>query len=214
MGLLTTLTAGACLLLVPAAIYLAAYIHFFATGHNWGNFVELQRQMWLYHSGLKAPGEYHQSAPWQWVLNLRPVWLYVDYLPDGRIANIYNLGNSVVLYFGLIAAGWAAVRFVRKVRWETGFLLAAYFILWLPWVMSPRIMFSYHYLPATALLCVAGGWVLARWLADRRRALRLLGWIVPAMAVAWFGLFYPNMTAIPVPRRWADAVYFCVPSWR
>jgi dolichyl-phosphate-mannose--protein O-mannosyl transferase len=75
-------------------------------------------------------------------------------------------------------------------------------------------MFFYHYLPSTAFLCVASGWVLSGWRTARLRLLRALAWIVPILAVAWFALFYPNMTAVSVPCWWADAVYAFVPSWK
>lgn len=213
-GLRTILTAGACLGALPLAIYMASYIHyFFVMGYHWADFVELQRQMWFYHTGLKATQAY-QSVPWQWLLNLRPMWMYVDYVSENRIANIYNLGNSVVFYFGLIAVAIVAIKAVRRRQWEAAFLVAAYLAFWLPWVRSPRIMFSYHYLPSTAFLCAACGWVLSCWLAGRRRALRGVAWTLPPLAVAWFIVFYPNMTAIPVPTWWADAVYFAIKSWR
>jgi dolichyl-phosphate-mannose-protein mannosyltransferase len=80
--------------------------------------------------------------------------------------------------------------------------------------VSPRIMFFYHYLPSTGFLCAASGWVLGRWLKGPWRVLRTFAWIIPALALAWFVLFYPNMTAIPVPRWWADAVYSFIPSWK
>ena len=91
-------------IILPLIIYLAAYLPFF-TGHhtppgetpstfNVNTFVELQQQMYWYHTNLKAHHPY-QSIPSQWVLDLRPVWIYVDY-KDTTIANIYNLGNPLV----------------------------------------------------------------------------------------------------------------------
>jgi dolichyl-phosphate-mannose-protein mannosyltransferase len=211
-GLAFALTAIACLLLLPAAIYMASYAHYFRMGYGWHNFVELQRQMWYYHTGLKATHP-NTSKPWQWILNLRPMWMYVKYGPPDRIANIYNLGNSVVLCFGLIAMAWTAIRSAWR-RWEAGFLVAAYLIFWLPWVHSPRIMFFYHYLPSSAFLCVASGWLLWTWQGSRWRALRVLVWVVPGLALAWFVVFYPDWTAITVPRWWADSVYAFIPSWK
>jgi len=241
----TILTAGVCLLLVPAAVYMASYIHYFLMGYGLADFVELQKQMWYYHTGLKEIPTY-ASKPLQWVFNLRPVWLYVEYdNPPGAIANIYNLGNSVVLYFGLIAMLLTAVRFVRRStgispmrsqpdrepeargthsqdalaagtrwQWEAGFLLAAYLIFWVPWVRSPRAMYFYHYMPSTAMLCVASGWMLANWLTARHWALRALTTAIPLLAMVWFILFYPNMTAIAIPKWWADAVYCLIPTWK
>ncbi|WP_045223508.1 phospholipid carrier-dependent glycosyltransferase [Methyloterricola oryzae] len=202
------------LALLPVALYMASYIHFFAMGWEWKNFVELQKQMWWYHTGLKA-GHSFQSVPWQWILNLRPVWLYVDYSKEGYAANIYNLGNSVILYTGLWAVFSTMVQMRdRLATWPVWFALLSYFMLWLPWTFSPRMMLFYHYLPAVPLLCI----LLARWLEDKRTSPlageQVLAPMVLGMAFVWFVVFYPDNTAIAVPQAFADLVYFAVPGWK
>ena len=226
----TPLLALAGLIVLPAAVYLVSYAQYFRMGYSWGDFLTLQREMWRYHTGLTDTHMY-QSAPWQWVLNLRPVWLYVHGGLDEPVANIYDLGNSVVLYFGLAAMAVLAVRMVRGLTraggmaflsarvvrgptWAAAFLPAAYLILWVPWSFSPRIMFFYHYLPAVPMLCVAAGLLLDRWLAHRWKWVRVVGWAVPILAAAWFAFFYPHMTAVSVSRAWSDAAYYWLPSWR
>lgn len=250
----TVLAVFVCLVLVPAEVYLASYIHYSRSGYDGGNFVELHRQMWGYHMGLKEHHPY-ESRPWQWVLNLRPVWFYVARNPDkDTVANIYNLGNSVVLYFGaasvaglvgllVVSPGVELVRRLRSLArgfagwvrgrgsatevwaglnapiqpaplaWSMAFLVAGYLIVWLPWQFSPRIMFFYHYLPAVPMLCVAGGVILADWATSRWALLRAMAWLVVTLAVAWFALFFPNMTGIDMPTKWVDKVYHCVRSW-
>ncbi len=208
----TVLTAAFSLIVLPAAIYMASYIHYFTMGFQWSDFVELQRQMWVYHTGLTSPHAY-QSKPLQWVFNIRPVWFYVDYPNDDYIANIYNIGNSITLYMGLAAMAWLCITWVRQRLWAAGFFLCAYLILWAPWLASPRVMFFYHYLHATALLCIAGGWMLYR-VRELPLNFDALAWVALAMALAWFVLFYPDMTAVSVPRWWADGVYGFIPSWR
>jgi dolichyl-phosphate-mannose--protein O-mannosyl transferase len=202
-----------CLAVLPAAAYLAAYGQYFAMGYTWRDFIELQHQMWLYHTGMAASHPY-QSTPWQWLLNVRPVWLYAHNRQDGRVANIYNLGNSVVLYFGLVAMAALAMRQFRRPIWPALFLLAGYLILWAPWSLSPRLMFFYHYLPAVPLLCVASGLLLDRWQANRHRWIRVAAWSVVGLSAAWFIFFFPHMTAISVPPWWANSAYYWIPSWR
>ena len=96
------------LVLVPAAVYLAAYLPFFFTGHDWPQFVELQRQIYHYHTSLKTTHGY-QSHWWQWPLALRPVWYHVDYA-DASIANIYAQGNPLLYWAFLPAVLWLTVR--------------------------------------------------------------------------------------------------------
>lgn len=198
---------------LPVAIYLASYLQYFALGYDWPQFVELFRQMWFYHTGLKATHSAH-SQPWQWILNLRPVWMYVDYSVQGQIANIYNLGNSVIFYGGLYAVAAAILGKEWYRSWAVRFILLVYFMLWVPWTISPRIMFFYHYAPAVPILCI----ILARWLESRLKSQTKLGQLtaksVLAAALFWFVLFYPNNTGIHVPTAFADAVYLSVPGWK
>jgi dolichyl-phosphate-mannose--protein O-mannosyl transferase len=199
--------------LLPIAIYLSSYLQYFALGYRWPEFIELSRQMWFYHTGLKATHAAH-SQPWQWILNLRPVWMYVDYSVPGKIANIYNLGNSVIFYGGLYAVAAAILKMEWYRSWPVAFMILVYFMLWLPWTISPRIMFFYHYAPAVPILCI----ILARWLggnlASRDNADRMSAKFIIAAAVLWFVVFYPDNTAVHVPQGFADTVYFSVPGWK
>jgi dolichyl-phosphate-mannose--protein O-mannosyl transferase len=201
------LAGAGCLIALPAAVYLASYAHYFSMGYTWPNFLELQHQMWAYHTGLSV-GHQYQSRPWQWVLNLRPVWFYVHNGSGDLVANIYDLGNSVVLYFGLAAAGVLAVRCAPRANWPAAFLLAVYLACWLPWTFSPRIMFFYHYLPAVPMLCIASGLLLASWLGNKRTWPKVAAWVVVGLAVAWFAFFLPQMTAINVRKDgWLERQY-------
>ena len=83
------------LIALPGAVYLFTYIPFFLSGHDWSQFVELQRQIYHYHTSLKATHAY-QSQWWQWPLALRPVWYHVQYTAGG-IANIYAQGEPPAL---------------------------------------------------------------------------------------------------------------------
>ncbi len=207
------LAAFFALAVMPAAVYVASYAQYFAMGHGWRDFLAVQPQMLSYHTHMKDRHTY-QSVPWQWILNVRPVWLHVDYGTDGRIANIYNLGNSVVLYFGLVAMATLGVMWAICRKWATAFLVVAYLIFWLPWALSPRVVFFYHYLPAVPVLCVASGLLLGKWMDNRRRFARAAAWGVLVLAVAWFVFFFPQMTALPVSRAWAENHYYWLSTWK
>lgn len=97
------------LFIIPVLIYLASYIpFFFFSGHhspprlnysNFQTFIGLQQQMWWYHTQLKATHTY-QSAPLQWIFDLRPVWLYVNYStnPVPSSSSVYQPTPSPSLY--------------------------------------------------------------------------------------------------------------------
>jgi dolichyl-phosphate-mannose--protein O-mannosyl transferase len=202
--------------LIPLLVYLASYTQYFYMGYSWHQFVELQKQMWWYHSGLKATHPY-QSTPWQWIFDLRPVYMYVDTAVPDKVAAIYNLGNAVILYFGFFAVLWNLWRLVFEKGergWQTGFILFAYFMLWVPWLFSPRMMLFYHYLPAVPLLCI----MLALWLKNLRDSqnpgARRLHMFVLSAALLWFVLFFPHNTGMYLKKDFMDSVYYALSSWR
>lgn len=190
------------------------------------HFVEMHRQIWAYQTGLTATHGY-QSRPWQWFLDLRPVWYYVDYAQDQR-GDIYNIGNPLIFWLGDVAVvitlsmmGWYLARNLDKpqIIWQMGtmsklsFLITSYLMVWLPWQFSPRIMFFYHYLPAVPLLCI----LLAYWLVKLwRRGPAEQGAValLVAMIFATFVVWYPHWTGIRMPITFKEKVYFVVPSWR
>lgn len=198
------LTIPIWFLAIPAAIYLASYIPFFLGHHsppdqhwnNWQTFVELQKQMWWYHTNLKAHHDY-QSTPIEWVLNIRPVWFYVDY-KDMTIANVYALGNPLGMWFGLIAILFVLWDFLRKRTISLLTVLVGYFGFFLPWVGSPRIMFFYHYTPAVPFLALAAGYVLEEFCQDS-----VGKWFVAVFCAILLGIFiffFPLWTAIHIPK--------------
>lgn len=195
---------------LPSLVYLLSYAHFFWLGYTWDELVNLQKSMWWYHTNLTATHPY-MSKWYQWLLNLKPVWMYVNYSVPDKIGNIYNTGNSVILYLGLASVIMSVNEARKQWRWELWFALVVYFMVWVPWIFSPRIMLFYHYAPAVPTLCVLLARQLERlWLDGNRRAVVAIG----AAAVAWFALFYPHNTGLPVHKDFADAVYFILPSWR
>ncbi len=186
------------------------------------HFAELHHQIWWYQTNLKATHSF-QSRPWQWFLDLRPVWFYAHYDGDTE-ANIYAQGNPVLFWFGDVAVVASIIYCIaciakRKKTFPLFFLLFAYFMVWLPWQLSPRIMFFYHYTPAVPLLAI----ILSYWLVTLNKAYqekRGLDWGLILLLISvllifiCFVIFYPNWTGIEVPTKFADAVYFAVPSWK
>lgn len=204
--------AAVAFVLVPIAVYLLSYGQYFWMGYSWSQFEELQRQMLSYHSGLTATHQY-QSRVWQWILNLRPVWMHGGAAAPGMSANIYNLGNSVILIGGLglvVREYWVD----RGRTWASWFAIFAYFMLWAPWAFSPRIMFFYHYTPAVPFLCILFARGLARLDGEPRR---LAGWFLPgglALSLLFFAVFYPRLTGMEVPEGFARSVYELLPGWK
>lgn len=220
------------LVVVPLSIYVASYSVAFLQGKDFKHFLDLHHQIFYYQFHLD---ETHpsQSRPWQWFLNTNPVWQYVNYStadPDAAYfpsqnlrADIFALGNPLLFWIGDTALLITVFQILKKL-WQKGvtkgmrylqtdpvvYLLAAYCIVWLPWIFSPRIMFFYHYTPAVPLLCIILALQLSSlWKKNRAAVLGLL-----AAICVTFILFFPHWTALPVPASFVKNFYFAFSSWK
>ncbi len=204
-----------------AVIYLASYTQMFLQGKDSEHFVELFKQTWGYQTHLTATHPY-QSKPLEWFLNTRPVWFTVAYEPTTR-ADIYALGNPLLFWSADIALlfflGWNLFKKGTLLTPPIIVLLLAYASVWLPWVLSPRIMFFYHYTPAVPLLCIFLAWILHHlWNSSNtvplttnviRASIVALVLAIMITAVIW----YPHWTFVPMPLWVKDSIYFTLPSW-
>ncbi|HEX3370379.1 MAG TPA: hypothetical protein VHS56_12435 [Candidatus Cybelea sp.] len=105
-------------------------------------------------------------------------------------------------------------------EWNKAYCLivVTYLLQWLPWILSPRLIFAYHFYVNIPLICLCNAIVLQRcWQWCRRQEnLRWLGGLavgsyVAAAAVA-FIYFYPVLAAHPIPwDAWHQRMWF--PTW-
>jgi dolichyl-phosphate-mannose--protein O-mannosyl transferase len=198
------------LVVLPALVYLAAYGPFFWTGHDVGQFMELQHQIFYYHTHLHATHDY-QSRWWEWPLTLRPVWYYSQQV-DGTVANIYANGNLVLYAMFVPAVAWLASRWTRRRDPAVIVLVIGFFGQWLPWALVPRIAFAYHFLPAVPFGCLAIAVAMVT-LFDRGRAGRAIAMAYAAFAIGFFVYFYPIYTALPLtPQAFENRIWLS--SWK
>ncbi len=194
------------------------------------HFSELQNQIWWYQTNLKATHPY-QSRPWQWALDLRPVWSSVTYSEDGKtVSNVYTAGNPVLFWGGLIAVLYllatltptlfAAGRNLLSKKSlpvqlprEVLFLIVLYLVLWVPWTFSPRIMFFYHYAPAVPFLAILSAYSLVHLpFSQDKRTKITIGFCVLVAVV--FVLLFPVFTGYPMSPEYFERVFTVFPSWK
>ena len=168
----------------------------------------VQQQIYWYHTRLKATHSY-QSLWNTWPFDIRPVYYYVENF-DGKIAQIYAMGNPAIFWAGILAVIYSFYKLLSKPSFNLGFVIACYLAFWLPWALSPRIMFIYHYTPSVVFLAI----LIAIGLRDlwERENLRFLVFIYLAIVGATFIYFYPHTAAWPVPKSLNDS-YFWLNSW-
>lgn len=223
------------LILIPFIIYIAGYAQMFSQSKGWAHFKELHTQIWWYQTNLEAHHPY-ESRPIQWFFNIRPVWVHVEYASDGLTrGNIYAFGNPALFWIGCVLVlftfiflltqpkkylfgtlkeaakhkGFVAI-FTALVKHPLVFLLASYCMVWMPWQLSPRIMFFYHYTPAVPLLSILIAYWLYYW-ADHAKP--ILYFLLACIFVT-FVVWYPHWVGIKLPSTFIDSVYFVLPQWK
>ncbi|MFH2085292.1 MAG: glycosyltransferase family 39 protein [bacterium] len=199
---LTNLFSIFRLLLIVILVYILTFTPFILAGHTWGQWWELHRQMWYYHTHLVATHAY-QSTPWQWLFAVRPVWYYVKYLGD-NIENIYAQGNPLILWLGLVAL---ILQLKKIFQFPYLILYTLYFILTVPWLLSPRIMFFYHYLPSSTFLCV----IFASWLLTLPKKYFVTILILTSGVLL---LISPMLYGFATPHLYWDTLFKIFPSWK
>lgn len=183
-------------LAIPPIIYLISYIPFLIN-HPIEQFVHLQQQMWWYHTGLKATHDY-ASAWWSWPLNLYPVWYFVEY-QSNSIANIFATGNPLLFWMGTGAMVLAIWDFIRQRTLGLLVIICGFFAFWLPWAMSPRIMFLYHFSPSVPFMCLALAYQIP--LLTNSKHINYASIICFLLVILGFLLLYPVLTGIPLPKE-------------
>lgn len=169
----------------------------------------VNQQMYWYHTRLKATHGY-QSLWYTWPLDLRPVYYYVENIGQ-NIAQIYALGNPAIFWPGILAVVFAVYKLIKRPTFALGLILTAYLAFWLPWALSPRIMFLYHYTPSVIFLAVLMAIVLKDiWIIRYGRVL-VFGYLL--LVIATFIYFYPHVAAVPVSTTFNNS-YFWLRTWR
>lgn len=205
-------------LIISTTIYLASYLPYFLLGFDANQFIELQKQMWWYHTNLKATHGY--SSPWwSWSFNLYPVWYFVDY-QGSKIANIFASGNPLMFWVGaavILATLWDVVRasinqsrsqlllFLRK-QASILIILLMFFTFWLPWALSPRIMFLYHFAPSVPFLSLILGSFLGKMLADHKSKFWAI--VLLILITTSFLFIYPFLVGIPLPKELVKLFFY------
>ena len=195
---------------IPVGVYLASYVRWFGgptIPYGW-SLVELTKQMYWYHSSLTAP--HPAGSPWwSWPLVLKPVYWYFGASSGGDNAYIYDAGNVVLFWAGIVAFGWCAIAAVRARSVALAFVVFAALVQYVAWIPISRVLFFYHFFTVLPfyLLALAAG---LAYLWETGRARLVVGYL--AVAAAAFAYFYPFISAQPFPGAQAG-MFFILPTW-
>lgn len=185
--------------LLPAAVYLTAYLPYLAAGHSLADLWELHGDMWEFHRGLSQV--HPDSSPWySWPLAGTPVRFYAAHGP-GVSRTITAIGNPVLWGLFLPSLCYVALRFVAARRPSDLVILLAVGSTWLPWAFVDRAGFVYYFMPAMPFATLAV--VIA--LRDLGHALgtrtRPLPAVFAIVCLGFSAAYYPSWTALPRQTR-------------
>lgn len=199
---------------LPVAIYIGSYyvipdwsghIHKGDLAALW----ELQKSIWNYHAGLNATHPYF-SKWWTWPWLYRPTWYYFKDI-DGWIYGVFAVGNPAVWWLSVPVSLWAFMTGLWKRDAARLFAGAGFFCMYLPWGVSPRTLnYSHYLLEAIPYACLALAIALDDLWDGPRRALAR-GYV--AVVVGIFVLFFPMLTALPVPAGWFQSRFLGIGPW-
>jgi len=202
--------------IVPAGVYLLSYVPWMRQGHTAWEAITLQRAIWDYHANLTATHTYF-SPWWTWPWLWRPTWYYW-WSGDGVVRGIVALGNPAVWWASVPVSAWALATGVRWRDPRRVFAGAGFFLLYLPWGLSPRTLnFSHYLFEAIPYACLSLGILLDRFW-DGRHPLLPRGYVLAVAAL--FLLFLPFLTAMAVPAQlWSfrfpnkEGLWTWFPTW-
>jgi dolichyl-phosphate-mannose-protein mannosyltransferase len=202
--------APIALFVIPLAVYLASYLHFWFTGHDWADFIALHRDMLAYHRNLDFVHD--DSSPWwQWPLAARGVWYYVDERRREG-AFVFANGNPLLYWPMIVAVAWMVIDWWGRRSTAALILVIGFFGQWLPWAFSPRGTFIYHFMPAVPLGCIAIALIVTgAWGRGGMPRIAAAGYALAV--VATFAWFYPLYTAGPLSLDQVD-LRMWLASWR
>ena len=210
------------LIIIPAAIYLASYGQFWLQGHSAKQFVDLHKQIWWYQNRSDLQHPYGTTAlfcvpkgldgprTWcLWILDIRGVYFsFETYGPKNGY--IYALGNPLIFWAGLIAISYLIGKLISERNGKLVLILMGYFIFWVPWIFSPRLLFLYHYLPSLPFLTIALGVLLKDIWETKFKFFTILAILIFALS---FFYFYPITSGYPInPQLLEKFMWFS--TWR
>ena len=220
----TIKTLAFCVLMfivVPVMVYVLSYIpypffQFDKLSETLHSFVDMQRSMFNYHNGLVSRHPFESN--WlSWIVDGRPIWYFSaqnEFLPAPMVASIAAFGNPVVWWsslLGLVGLIYYGIRtkFTDK---NVLFLLVGFGAQFIPWMMVNRATFIYHYFGSVPFIILALTYVLMKW-STRNKNVTYIMMALAAATVALFVMFYPALSAMPIPDGYARLLEW-FPTWQ
>jgi dolichyl-phosphate-mannose-protein mannosyltransferase len=200
--------------LMAVFIYFLTYIPDMLAGRSLLEVINLQGSMYNYHSTLTATHPF-ASPWWSWPFMVKPLWLFVSYLPGNAKSTIVLLGNPAVWWVGFTSIigllAFALSKIVKKAGKRFGgiglpavFILVFFFFQWVPYMLISRVTFIYHFYVNVPFLCLASAYFISKYWSNKWVKVAAVAYF--AVVVALFGLFYTVISGAPASNEWIDSL--------
>lgn len=197
---------------LPLVVYLATFAPAFfykVQPLTLSGMIAWQRYMLQLQDSVVKPHRY-MSRWWQWIFNLRPIWFLYEHI-DGEQRGVLMLGNPFSMLVGLPALGWCAWK-GWKGEGLPALIVVLYVLSLIFWAINGKpVQFYYHYELAACFLIAALSLVLGRWWDN---GLRWPGRTAVVLTAIIFIVFYPIISAGPLPGKKSYINYMWLKSWR
>jgi dolichyl-phosphate-mannose-protein mannosyltransferase len=188
---------------VAVFIYFLTYVPDLLTGRTLLGVFQLQFSIYHYHSTLVATHPF-ASQWWSWPVMIKPLWLFVSYLPNNMKSTIVVLGNPAVWWIGFAAIFFALERTIRKKELAGLFITVFFFFQWLPYILISRLTFIYHFYLDVPFLCLASAYFATKLWGNKFGKVAVIAYF--AVVVFLFWLLYPVISGTPTSASTIDGL--------
>lgn len=208
------------LIIVPIAFYFVQWIpHLMINPER--DIWELHRQIIGFHQNLGVgktePIHPYCSPWWSWVLLIRPIAYFFENRPNSMVEFVHAMGNPFLYWLSAIALLLclsfviaSKFRFPPKaitqiplrersqLFWLMFYVMASFLAHWLPWSLSKRCIFLYHYMPASVFAFAALALLVSLLWRSPLPKIRALGGGIFAIVAIAFLFWLPIYIGLPI----------------
>ncbi|MCA6518508.1 MAG: phospholipid carrier-dependent glycosyltransferase [Pseudanabaena sp.] len=226
------------LIILPIAFYFVEWIpHLLINPER--DIWELHRQILGFHQNLGVgktePIHPYCSPWWSWVLLIRPVAYFFEMRPNSMVQFVHAMGNpllywlsAIALLLGLSFLVASKIRFPPKLItqinleysskspstlfWLTLYVITSFLAHWLPWSLSKRCIFLYHYMPASVFAFATLALLVSLMWRSPLPELRRLGSGIVATITIAFIFWLPIYIGLPISSGYLPVLMWLT-SW-
>ncbi|PZO44489.1 MAG: dolichyl-phosphate-mannose--protein O-mannosyl transferase [Pseudanabaena frigida] len=222
------------LVIMPIAFYFVQWIpHLMINPER--DIWELHRQILGFHQNLGVgktePIHPYCSPWWSWVLLIRPIAYFFETRPNSMVEFVHAMGNPFLYWLSAIALVVCTVfvivskfRFPPQILtkipsnehsllfWFAFYVTTSFFAHWLPWSLSRRCIFLYHYMPASVFAFGALALLVSTLWQSPLEKLRAIGSGIFVTVAISFLFWLPIYIGLPISSVYLRVLMW-LPSW-